>query len=94
MTGNAHRLFGLAFGVTAGAAITPLYGGGPALAVAALALPGSTAPDWMEIRVGPTTLIPHRTVTHWLLPWQGERLLRGCGLQKPLSWPRLSWGSS
>ena len=71
MTGNAHRLFGLAFGVTAGAAIKPLYGGGAALAVAALALPGSTAPDWMEIRLGPTTLIPHRTVTHWLLPWAG-----------------------
>lgn len=71
MTGNAHRLFGLAFGVTAGAAITPIYGGVPGLAVVALALPGSTAPDWMEIRFGPMTLIPHRTVTHWLLPWAG-----------------------
>ncbi|MGP9768274.1 metal-dependent hydrolase [Halomonas sp. AOP13-D3-9] len=71
MTGNAHRLFGLAFGASAGVIITPSYGVMPGLAVAAMALPGSTAPDWLEIRIGPATLIPHRTVTHWLLPWLG-----------------------
>lgn len=71
LTGNAHRLFGLAFGGSAGAIITPFYGVMPGLAVAALSLPGSTAPDWLEIRIGPATLIPHRTVTHWLLPWLG-----------------------
>jgi hypothetical protein len=71
LTGNAHRLFGLALGASAGAIMTPFYGGMSALAVAAMALPGSTAPDWLEIRIGPATLIPHRTVTHWLLPWLG-----------------------
>lgn len=71
MTGNAHRLFGLAFGASAGAIITPFYGVMPGLAVTAMSLPGSTAPDWLEIRIGPATLIPHRTVTHWLLPWLG-----------------------
>jgi inner membrane protein len=34
---------------------------------------GATAPDWMEIRVksgeGMRTLIPHRTITHWLPIW-------------------------
>lgn len=71
MTGNAHRLFGLAFGATVGAAMTPLYGGGAALGLVVMALPGSTAPDWLEFRFGATTLIPHRTLTHWLLPWVG-----------------------
>lgn len=50
LTGNAHRLFGLALGASAGAIMTPFYGGMSALAVAAMALPGSTAPDWLEIR--------------------------------------------
>ncbi|KDN94702.1 metal-dependent hydrolase [Hydrogenovibrio marinus] len=36
---------------------------------------GATAPDWMEIpRFSKTfnrrvSMIPHRTITHWLLPW-------------------------
>jgi membrane-bound metal-dependent hydrolase YbcI (DUF457 family) len=40
-------------------------------------LAGSTAPDWMEIPYFSKTLntrvsiIPHRTVTHWLLLWGG-----------------------
>lgn len=82
MTGNAHRLFGLAFGTTVGAAITPLHGGGAALALVVMSLPGSTAPDWMEIRLGPTTLIPHRTLTHWLLPWAGGAVAAGTWLGK------------
>ncbi len=30
---------------------------------------GSTAPDWLEIRSGEYTMIPHRTITHWLPLW-------------------------
>ena len=30
---------------------------------------GSTAPDWLEIRSGGNTLIPHRTITHWIPLW-------------------------
>ena len=32
---------------------------------------GSTAPDWLEIRRGGDTLIPHRTITHWIPIWVG-----------------------
>lgn len=30
---------------------------------------GSTAPDWLELRRNGNTLIPHRTITHWLPVW-------------------------
>lgn len=48
------------------------YDGQPGLA-AALAIPGATAPDWLELawyRNGIRhSLIPHRTWTHWILLW-------------------------
>jgi len=36
---------------------------------------GSTAPDWLEIRRGGNTLIPHRTITHFVPLWVGLLLL-------------------
>jgi membrane-bound metal-dependent hydrolase YbcI (DUF457 family) len=69
VTGNAHRLFGLAFGVSAAAIVTPLYGVPAGVAVTVASFPGATAPDWMEIRRGDFTVIPHRTITHWPAPW-------------------------
>lgn len=36
---------------------------------------GSTAPDWLEVRSGESTLIKHRTITHWLPLWVGLFLL-------------------
>ena len=69
MTGPAHRLFGLAFGAGAGALMADTHD----LVIGAIvfwaALPGSTAPDWLEMRIGGRSLIRHRTLTHWPIPW-------------------------
>src|SRR5690554_575474 len=55
--------------VIAGSLAAPHWGAPAAAALVTAAYPGSTAPDWLEIRIGSRTLIPHRTITHWLLPW-------------------------
>jgi len=79
LTGRGHRLMGM--GVAAGAApwVAMTLGGPATMAFCAAALPGSTAPDWLEGRVGGRTLIPHRTITHLPWPW-GLALLAGFAL--------------
>lgn len=72
MTGRGHRLMGAGVAVAVGAW---LYGLGQPPEVAALgfalALPGATAPDWLELPIGNRRLLVHRGLTHWLLPWLG-----------------------
>jgi inner membrane protein len=71
MTLTGHRATGLGAAAIA-YSIAHAYHGLPWLA-AALAIPGATAPDWLEIawfKKGIRhSLIPHRTWTHWLLLW-------------------------
>ena len=71
MTLTGHRATSLGAAAIA-YSIAHAYHGLPCLA-AALALPGATAPDWLELawfRKGIRhSLIPHRTWTHWLLLW-------------------------
>lgn len=69
MTGNNHRLFGSGLALVAGIIIEPIHGILVAGAIVAASVPGSTAPDWMEIRAVGRTLIPHRTFTHILILW-------------------------
>lgn len=69
MTGRGHKLFGLGLATASAACLSPFIGGEAALALVAGSYPGTTAPDWMEVRIGGFRLIPHRTITHWLLLW-------------------------
>lgn len=61
-----HRIAGL--GLAAGIAV---HTGDYFLAAGVVA--GANAPDWLEIpwRINDVrhSVIPHRTVTHWFLPW-------------------------
>ena len=71
MTLNGHRASSLGAAAIA-YSLAHFHHGQPWMA-AALAIPGATAPDWLEIawfRKGIRhSLIPHRTWTHWLLFW-------------------------
>lgn len=71
MTGNGHRLTGIGAAGLA-AFFAPYFGHNPLIACA-LAIPGATAPDWLEIPIGKggghTRLIKHRTITHVVLFW-------------------------
>lgn len=64
-----HKAFGAGLSAIPAIALVEPVGLPAAAAFWVSALPASTAPDWLEIRVGDRTLIPHRTVTHWVLPW-------------------------
>lgn len=71
MTPMTHNLTGIALGLGV-AALLPSKDAGLFFVGCVL---GARAPDWMEIaRFNPRTrqresLIPHRTLTHWLWPW-------------------------
>lgn len=71
MTRTGHRLTSLGAAAIA-FSIAHRYGGHAWLA-AALAIPGATAPDWLEVAWFKNgirhSLIPHRTWTHWILLW-------------------------
>jgi len=69
VTGRGHRAFGMAFAATA--AVPFLQFSDPVTTgiMAAAAWPGSTAPDWLEIRYGRKTVLRHRGITHILLLW-------------------------
>lgn len=71
MTRAGHHLTSLGAAAIA-FALAHRYGGDPWLAFC-LAIPGATAPDWLEVawfsKGVRHSLIPHRTWTHWLLPW-------------------------
>ena len=74
MTRSGHRA--TAYGAAAIAyALAHHLGQGAVTAILAalLAIPGATAPDWLEIPwfgiEGRRSLIPHRTLTHWIVPW-------------------------
>jgi len=69
MTGNNHRFFAAGICASLGLLIEPLVGFMPAAMLVIASIPGATAPDWLEIRIGNRTLIPHRTITHLLLAW-------------------------
>ena len=70
MTGRGHWLSGAIF-ATITAALTKDTSAIP-FWVALGTIFGSTAPDWMEIRLSKdVTVIPHRTITHWLPLWVG-----------------------
>lgn len=72
MTGKGHVLTGLICTIATYAFMKnefDLNTIGKALGVAGMIF-GSTAPDWMEIRKKTGgTIIPHRTITHWLPLW-------------------------
>ena len=66
MMKQGHLLTGAALAVPVGVAGHPLFATGIML--------GATAPDWLEMpyRVGYGTwkrVIPHRTLTHWPMPY-------------------------
>lgn len=71
MTRSGHHFTSLGAAAIA-FSVAHRHHGHPWLA-AMLAVSGATAPDWLELawfRKGVRhSLIPHRTWTHWLLPW-------------------------
>jgi inner membrane protein len=75
VTNLGHRLTGIgAGGVAAGVVLVQLQNPVYAMAAGVVGFAGSTAPDWLELAwTSPFgvrySLIPHRTWTHWLLPW-------------------------
>lgn len=69
MTGRGHRLFGVGFGVLTGLLIAPKFGMLTVSTLLAGVLPGSTAPDWLEGKIGNFRVITHRTITHTLIFW-------------------------
>lgn len=69
MTGSGHRAFAAAVALTAAPWLTEAHGLPAAAAAITAATVGATAPDWLEIRTGGRTLIPHRTLTHYLPVW-------------------------
>lgn len=69
MTGRGHRAFAAALALTASPWLVQAHGLPAAAAAVTATVAGATAPDWMEIRTGGRTLIPHRTVTHYPLAW-------------------------
>lgn len=67
-----HRLFGA--GLAVGSALLATALGGSALLAFVCTFPGSTAPDWLEIPYGERgetrrSVIPHRTLTHFVPLW-------------------------
>ncbi len=68
MTGKGHTWVSLAFSIATykmgqQLGITPIL-------VSVATIIGGTAPDWMEIRkTNGSTVIKHRTITHWLPIW-------------------------
>lgn len=68
MTGRGHTLVALAFAMTT-YKVSLSLGINPVLSSLATIV-GGTAPDWLELRKRTGgTLIRHRTITHWLIPW-------------------------
>jgi inner membrane protein len=67
MTGKGHLIIGAIISLATFKMSSSLGAIGIITAIATIF--GSTAPDWMEIRRGEKTLIPHRTITHWLPIW-------------------------
>lgn len=72
MTEDGHRLTGIGAALL-GAALAHAAGGYAVPAIL-LALPGATAPDWLEwprrtAGGSRTSVIPHRTLTHWVPLW-------------------------
>jgi inner membrane protein len=67
MTGKGHLLTGAIFSFASFKFTNSI--GGLGIVTALFTIFGSTAPDWLEIRKGTNTLIPHRTITHWLPIW-------------------------
>lgn len=66
MTGHGHHWVG----ILVGAGVLPWVSehASPLLVLLAAWI-GGTAPDWLEIPLAGTRLIPHRRVTHWALAW-------------------------
>lgn len=74
MTGKGHTQCGIAFSILPASIAYANMGLVPSILAAITCIVGSTAPDWMEIRVsvkggGSKTLIPHRTITHIVGAW-------------------------
>lgn len=67
MTGRGHFATGVAFAIPT--FIIANHFGGNGLLALIMCISGSTAPDWLEIRRGENTIIPHRTITHFLPLW-------------------------
>jgi membrane-bound metal-dependent hydrolase YbcI (DUF457 family) len=67
MTGKGHLGTGFAL-IIATFTFTNEVGSIAVLATF-FSLLGSTAPDWLEIRHSGGTVIPHRTITHWIPVW-------------------------
>lgn len=64
MKGPGHHITGIAAG-----AIGALGTGADLYLTMLGAWVGGTAPDWLELKVFGTRLIPHRRITHWMLAW-------------------------
>lgn len=85
MTPMTHNLTGLALGVGISAMLPPSMAG---VFVAGCIL-GARAPDWLEVarfnrRTGQrTSLIPHRTLTHWPWTWLALLILAAISAAEP-----------
>ena len=67
MTGKGHFQTGIAFSISAFLFSKDL--GGIHWISAFFCIIGVNAPDYLEIRRGENTIIPHRTITHWIPLW-------------------------
>lgn len=67
MTGKGHFQTGIAFSISAFLFSKDL--GGLHWISAIFCIIGVNSPDYLEIRRGGSTLIPHRTITHWIPLW-------------------------
>lgn len=69
MTGKGHKIVGVSLALSVSPLILTVFEPLALSFYVAAAFLGATAPDWLEIRVGGSTLIPHRTITHITLVW-------------------------
>ena len=67
MTGKGHFLTGLTF--SSSAFLFSKDVGAISWLSAVFCIIGVNAPDYLEIRIKGKTLIPHRTITHWIPIW-------------------------
>lgn len=67
MTGKGHYIVGAIIALATFKIADDMNAIGVVAAI--FTLLGCNAPDWLEIRKSGNTLIPHRTITHWLLIW-------------------------
>ena len=76
MTGSGHRAAAAAPALAMGVLMLP-YDTAMAICLAAGCFFGGVGPDILEIPVGTTRVIPHRTVTHTLAFWVAALLVIG-----------------